>query len=592
MTSAVTTHWNLKKHFYSSLKDPRIRRDIEKEKRAYRAFEKKWRHTDSYLTNETALLRALRDIERLTDIVGPGKPGHYLSFVKDLDAQNTDAVALSHKLSYEMKQEAMRTLFFATKISKIPAAQQKKFLASKKLAPYRHMLDSAFRHGRFTLSEPEERISGFLSKPAVSMWEEGGERILSSMTVRFKGKDIPRTQAAEMLPKLSRTDRRALHALLVEKNKAHADYAENELNAIVTFARTQDDLRGHTTPFESTVMSYENDPKTVETLIATATKRFDIAHRFYAAKSRLLGLKKLQYVDRIEQIGDIKKRIPFPAAVQKFARVLEGVDPQYQKIFQTMLAEGQIDVYPKKGKRGGAFCAATLHGPTFVLLNHADTIRSYSTLAHEMGHAIHSERIKTQPTLYQGYSTATAETASTLFEHIAMAEIEAEATDNERLILLNNRLEDAIGTTFRQIACFNFEREMHETIRAKGAVSKDELAAMMQKHLATYLGPAVTVTRDDGYAFASWPHIRYGFYVYTYAYGFLVSQALFSRYRKNHSFIKKIDEFLCARESDFVENIFKKIGINLRTKKFWEDGLRAIEEDVKEFERLVRTKKR
>jgi DNA invertase Pin-like site-specific DNA recombinase len=210
----------------------------------------------------------------------------------------------------------------------------------------------------------------------------------------------------------------------------------------------------------------------------------------------------------------------------------------------------------------------------------------------EMGHAIHSERIKTQPTLYQGYSTATAETASTLFEHIAMAEIEAEATDNERLILLNNRLEDAIGTTFRQIACFNFEREMHETIRAKGAVSKDELAAMMQKHLATYLGPAVTVTRDDGYAFASWPHIRYGFYVYTYAYGFLVSQALFSRYRKNHSFIKKIDEFLCAGESDFVENIFKKIGINLRTKKFWEDGLRAIEEDVKEFERLVRTKKR
>lgn len=586
----LQTEWNLKKHLYASLRDPRIRRDIEKAKRMYRAFEKKWRHNDAYLKSESALLAILKDKEKILDTVGQAKPAHYLFFVKDLDAKNTDAVALSNKLSYELKQESTRMLFFTTKLAKIPVEQQKKFLKSAKLKKYRHLLKTTFEHGKHVLSEPEERISHFLSEPAAGMWEEGGERILSSMTIQFKGKELPLSKARELLKTLSRKDRRTLDALIVEKNKQHADYAENELNALGVYSRIQDDLRGYKTPYEATVSGNDNDPKVVETLVATTTKHYKIVHRFSEAKRKLLRLKKLQYVDRLESIGTVEKRVSFEQAAQMLVKTLEEMDSRYKKIFMDMLAGGQIDVYPKSGKRGGAYCMKMLQGPTFVLLNHVDSLRSYATLAHEMGHAIHSERIQEQPTIYQGYSTATAETASTFFEHVALERIESGSSENERLIMLHDRIDEAITTVFRQVACFNFEKEMHETIRKNGAVSKQDLARMMQKHLSAYLGPAYEVTEDDGYAYVSWPHIRSDFYVYTYAYGFLVSQALYRRYMQNPAFIEKIDKFLSAGDSDTVENIFKSIGIDLHAKTFWEDGLGMIEKDVKEFEKLVNKK--
>lgn len=583
----MQTSWNLKKHFYSSLKDPRIQKDLARIRRAYRTFEKKWRTSDAYLGNEKELLEILQDFEKLTDVVGSKKPLRYLFFVQSLDAKNKDVVALQNKFSYELKQEGARILFFRTKISKIAAAQQKKFLRSKTLAPYRFLLKEMFDAGKYTLSEPEERISRFLSEPAADLWEKGSERVLHSMSIVFEKKTIPLSKAMELMRVLPRVKRKKLYRSILNVTKTHGAFAESELNALVIYHRIQDNLRGYKIPQEAAVRGHNTDPKTVDTLVKTVTERFDIAHRFFEAKRKFLKLKKMDYDDRLEKIGTIQRVIPFTKAVKILRETLAKVDTRYAAIFDSMLENGQIDAYPKEGKSGGGFCARILHGPTFILLNYVDALSSFKTLAHEMGHAIHSERIKVQPTRYQGYSTATAETASTFFEKMGAAALETTMSDKERLVLLHDRIDDAISTVFRQVACFNFEREMHETIRQKGALSKEELARMMQKNLAAYLGRAFAITEEDGYAFISWPHIRYNFYVYTYAYGFLVSQGLYKRYTEDSSYIKKIDQFLSAGESDTVENIFKKIGINLRTASFWREALSAVEKDVVEFEKLV-----
>jgi oligoendopeptidase F len=253
------------------------------------------------------------------------------------------------------------------------------------------------------------------------------------------------------------------------------------------------------------------------------------------------------------------------------------------------MEKGQIDFKPRQGKMGGGYCWGTYGNPTFVLLNHVDTFDSFKTFAHEMGHAFHGELSVGRGPIYSDYSTSLAETASTLFEQIAFEAIFEKLSDAEKIVALEQKLNSEMSTIFRQIACFNFEKEIHAGIKAKGFLSKEELAALHNKHMQLYLGDAIVMHPDDGYFFIAWSHLRRFFYVYSYAYGMLVSKALLRRYKKDRSFWKKIEEFLSAGGSDSPEQIIKSIGIDVSKPDFWQDGLREIEDDVARLEKLTRS---
>jgi oligoendopeptidase F len=149
-----------------------------------------------------------------------------------------------------------------------------------------------------------------------------------------------------------------------------------------------------------------------------------------------------------------------------------------------------------------------------------------------------------------------------------------------------------VRTVFNQIAGFNFEKDIHESLRAKGSLSAREFAALQAKNMSAYLGPAVSVTVEDSYVFTGWVHLRYFFYMYSYAYGMLVSKALLRRYKQDRSFWKKIEEFLSAGGSDSPENILKRIGIDVSKPDFWKEGLREIEDDIAKLEKLTLKKGR
>jgi oligoendopeptidase F len=159
------------------------------------------------------------------------------------------------------------------------------------------------------------------------------------------------------------------------------------------------------------------------------------------------------------------------------------------------------------------------------------------------------------------------------------------------MILLHDKIADDITTIFRQIACFNFENEMHESVRKEGFLPKDKLAELMSKHLKSYLGPTFNITNDDGYAFVGWPHIRRFFYVYSYAFGQLVSAALYEKYKQDKNYIKQVVKVLSAGNSNTPEGIFRSIGIN-PTKQFFELGLKKIDKDIDELEKLWKKNKR
>jgi oligoendopeptidase F len=419
------------------------------------------------------------------------------------------------------------------------------------------------------------------------MWVKGVEKALNSKTVEYKGQKLPLSKASQNISELPTKDRRNLHTKLLTKCSEVQDFAETELNAIITYKQIEDELRGYQLPYEATVLSAENNLETVETLVETVTKAFDLSHQFYQLKAQLLELDELSYADRAAKIGSFDRKYKFEQAYNLTYETFQNLNPEFSQILKKMLNNGQLDVFPKKGKVSGAFCSSSINNPSFVLLNHTNDFNSVLTLAHEMGHAIHSELSKSQPVIYQSYSTSTAETASTFFEQFVFERLIQDFSQKEKIIALHNQLQQDINTVFRQIALFNFELDLHNQIREKGYLSAHRIAQLLNKHMQTYLGPLFKLNDLDGKSFIIWPHIRYFFYTYTYAFGHLVSKALVNQVKEKPQNIQKVKQFLAAGGSNNPQHIFQEIDINITQPNFFTQGLEVVKEDLEKLKMLI-----
>lgn len=582
----MQTNWNLGL-LYKGHNDPQIEKDMKAIEKAYGTFERKYRGKTDYLKNKKKLLQALTDFEAIFLDTAVSKPLYYFQYHMDIHNDSASR-AESTKLMSRLQKNENKIVFFELSLAKIPVAIQKKFLKSKKLSHYTYYLFNVFRRAKHDLSEPEEKVLGLKSIPAYVHWLTATEKILNKQTVPFTGKDISLAEADQKIHDLPLRERRELHTATMKVLEGVSEIAESEINAIVTDKKINDELRGYKEPYDATVMGYQNDSMSVKALVSVVTKNFSISHRFYSLKAKLLKIPNLEYSDRAVGIGTNVKEIKFDEAVKILKEVFGNADPKYLKILNSFLDNGQVDVYPKVGKTGGAYCSGAVNMPTFVLLNYTNTMDQVMTFAHEMGHAIHTELSKSQTPLYQHYTISTAEVASTFFESLVFDAVFEKLSKEEQIYALHNKINDDIQTIFRQIACFNFEVDLHKGIRAKGAMTKDEIGELMNKHMGDYLGPITKMQKIDGNMFVSWRHIRSFFYVYSYAFGQLISKALYAKYKEDKSYIVKINKFLSAGGSDTPENIFKSIGIDVTKPDFWENGLKTIEGDIDRLEKLTK----
>lgn len=581
----MKTTWDLSV-LYKGLDDPAIERDQKAADKAVAAFAKKYRKDKRHLKNPEALAKAFNEYEKLAELRNFG--GYYCFFRKDLNVEDKAAEALAAKLDERGTKRGNQILFFTLELGKIPKATQKKFLSAPVLKPFRYSLQQLFENAKYDLSEPEEKILSLKSDVSYGRWVQATDNILNKKTVAFKGKQLPLPEAEARIQTLPTNDRRKLYEAVRDVYGSVSDVAESEINAIYTNKKIDDELRGYKTPYEATIRGYQNDVQSILALAEAVTKKVDISHRFYEAKRRLLKLPFLTYADRSAPIGDLKTKIPFEKAVAVVRETFGELKGTYADIFDRLLDNGQLDVYPKKGKTGGAYCASDTTMPTFVLLNHVENFSSLKTLAHEMGHAVHAERAKEQRPLYRGHPISTAETASTFFETAALNRVIKTLPKEERIVALHDKIQDNIATVFRQIAFFNFERDLHQMIRAKGYVPKEEIARLMNSHVGHYLGKAMKLDLEDGYFFVTIGHIRRFFYVYSYAYGQLISSALHQQLDKGAITIDKVDGFLSAGESKSPYDIFKSCGLDTKKPAIFLEGLKSIEQDVTELERLIK----
>ena len=586
MGNKIKTKWDFKL-FYKNDKDIQIDLDFKKFEKAVTAFEQKYKDTDVYLNDSSMLFLACQDYEKLFAMPESGKPLHYFFLRRDSESSNKFLIAKVNEFTEKSNKLINKILFFKLKLGKIDKERQKDFLKDASLEKFNYFLKKIFDGAKYELSEPEEKIINLLDTPAHSMWVDGLSKVLNNQEVKFKNKNISINEAFGLISESNTKDRRTLAGLVSEKLISISDFSEAEINAIVTNKKTSDELRWYEKPYSETLKRYENEEKTIECLVDVVTKNFKISQRFFKIKAKLLKEDKLQYADRSAKIGDLKKEFSFDETVKIISSAFSKFDLKYSDIFSQYLKKGQIDVYPNKGKRGGAYCWGSYGLPTVVLLNHTNNFNSVITLGHEMGHAFHTELSHKQTPIYADYTISVAETASTLFENFVFEEIFEKLSEKEKIIALHNKINSSVATIFRQIACFNFEKELHQKIRETGYLPKEDIAILMNKHMKSYLGPVFDLTDLDGYTFVSWSHIRRFFYVYSYAFGALISDVLYSEYKKDKNFKDKIEQFLSAGGSKSPEDIFESIGIDVRDPSFFKKGLKIIEEDVKRLERLV-----
>lgn len=576
--------WNLS-HLFNNDIDPIMEKKRAVVKQKSYAFINRWKERTDYLKDPTVLRQALDEYERWLRLYGTdGDEGYYFWLRTAQDQNNPELKGKFNKIDEFSKKIGNDIRFFYLRLSKIPRKRQSLFLKHPSLSKYKHYLERIFIEAAYILTEPEEKILYLKSAPAHANWTKMTSSFLAKeeRTVFVgKGKKDKLT-FSELLSLMNSkhnfvrdSSARAFNSIL----RKHADVAESELNSILSNKKIDDELRNIPRPDLSRHISDDIGTEIVDTLTQSITERFDIPQRYYTVKAKLLKVKKLRYHERNVEFGEMTKKYTFQESLQLVRKVLGKLDHSFVEILDRFIHQGAFDIFPRKGKSSGAFCAHHLISqPTYILLNHTDRLQDVLTLAHEIGHGINNELIKKkQHALYFGTPLSTAEVASTFMEDFVLQEILKNADNTLKLSLMMMKLNDDVSTIFRQVACYAFEQELHSEFRAKGYLSKEDIGELFRKHMSSYMGRSVEQSRGSENWWVYWGHIRSFFYVYSYASGLLISKSLQNSVKKEPRFIKKVKAFLSSGLSESPEKSFKKLGIDITDRLFWNRGLDEIE---------------
>lgn len=592
---AEKTAWNFGPLFKGD-DDRKIKeKTTEVEQKSYE-FINAWKKRDDYLREPAILRQALDEYEKWKRYWGSdGDAGYYFWLRTQQDQNSPDLKAKFNKIEEFSRKIENDIQFFHLRIAKIPPRLQKRFLEHGGLKDYRHFLERIFAESRYLLSEAEERIlnlkastsysnwvkmtSGFLSKEERSVILEDGAKSVKTLSEISSLMNSKKQRVRDAAAK-------AFNDILLR----HLDVAEAEINSVLANKKTDDDLRGMSRPDLARHISDDIDSEIVDALVKSVSRKVDISSRFYHLKARLLGVRRLKYHERNMEYGDVDRKYPYRAAGKLVSRVFSNLDREFGNIYEKFTRNGQIDIYPAKGKAGGAFCAHHLISqPTYILLNHTDRLHDVLTLAHELGHGINNELMrKKQNSLNFGTPISTAEVASTFMEDFVLQDILKHSDEELRLSLMVMKLNEEVSTIFRQVACYRFEQELHAAFRTKGYLSKEEIGGLFRKHMSAYMGKYVEQSEGSENWWVYWSHIRYFFYVYSYASGLLISKSLQNSVKKNPGFIENVKAFLSAGLSDSPRNIFRKLGIDITDRQFWNRGLDEVEALLQETTSLAK----
>jgi oligoendopeptidase F len=426
--------------------------------------------------------------------------------------------------------------------------------------------------------------------PALSNWSRLYDETLSRMAVKVGRESLNLPQALNRLSDADPVSRKAAAQGLAKALEQNAPTLALSLNTLAFEKQIEDRWRRFPDPALSRHLANEVDPESVQALEDAVVEHYPrLSHRYYALKARALGKRSLDYWDRNAPLDQEQPRqYSWQEAKSLVLSSFDQLAPAFADKARTFFDQPWIDARPRPGKSSGAYShPVTADKHPYVFMNFMGERRDVLTLAHELGHAVHQTLASPLGTLLADTPLTLAETASIFGEGLVFDRLLAEATGAERRLLLAGKIEDGLNTVVRQIAFHRFETRFHAA-RLEGELAPDHIGGLWLEVMGESLGPSIKLNPGYEHYWAYVSHFVHSpFYVYAYAFGDLLVEALMEkRLEDPKGFAPRYEALLAGGGSRTYVEALKPFGLDPRQKAFWERGLGRLERLVDEFEAL------
>jgi oligoendopeptidase F len=372
------------------------------------------------------------------------------------------------------------------------------------------------------------------------------------------------------------------------RNTLAASFSSN-VKQEVFFAKT----RKYGSTLERALDAANIPVEVYKNLIAAVHENMGLMHRYVSLRKKLLGVEELHMYDLYTPlVSDMKMDIPFEEAKKIVGKGLEPLGEDYQRILNEGYHHRWIDVYENENKRSGAYSWGAYGTHPYVLLNYNDSLNNVFTLAHEMGHAIHSYYSdKTQPFIYAGYKTFVAEVASTCNEALLIDHMLKNTEDKkQKAYLINHFLEKFKGTLYRQTMFAEFEMITHKMVEDGESLTADALCRVYHDLNVAYFGNDIVIDPEIDMEWARIPHFYTAFYVYQYATGYSAAIALSRRIlNEGAPAVEDYIKFLSGGSSNYPIELLKGAGVDMNTKEPVNEALQLFSELLDQMEELCQS---
>jgi len=465
------------------------------------------------------------------------------------------------------------------------------------LAVYAHYFDELFRQKEHILSEKEERLlamSADLSSASNNIFT-----MLNNADIKFphirdeNGQEVELTKGryGRFMESRDRRVRQEAYEGLYSTYKG----LSNTLAATLSSSVKRDIFYARARNYPSALhaaLDQDNVPVDVyDQLIKSVHGHLDSMYRYMKIRKKMLQVDPLYMYDiYVPLVREFDMKVPYEEAKEITLKGLKPLGDEYLSVLRQGYERRWIDVYENQGKTSGAYSWGTYNTHPYVLMNYDDKLDDLFTLAHEMGHSLHSYYSnQTQPYVYSSYSIFVAEVASTVNESLLIDHLLKNTNDpQEKMYLLNHYLEQFRGTVFRQTMFAEFEKLTHERVEAGDALTPEALGELYRELNKKYYGPDVVMDDNICVEWARIPHFYSAFYVYKYATGFSAATAIKqSILEEGQPAIDRYLDFLKSGSYDYPINLLQKAGVDLTTPEPVEKALNYFTQLLDEFEKMA-----
>lgn len=586
MSNKVKTEWDLERHFFKSIDDPKISESIKKDQENLDGFIDKYRGKIASLSDED-FLEFLNSSNNLNKNMT--KAYRYFSYLNTLDTQDQSVIKKMGELSNLWSDQATKTLFISEEIKSVG---YEKLMKRSELDAYSSIKNSIIGMAddlKYTLSEPEEKVVIEMGK-TTSIFNSIYSELTNSFEFEVDG--IKKTKSEVYADRMSKDEkiRKLSHKALHEKYGEHQIVLGNIYQSVCKRNVAGIKLRGYKGVMHTRNLSEEMDDDVVLKLLDMVKSNYKLYHRHLKNKARILGKDKIEFHDTLAPVSseNLNDEISFEDGYKMYLGYIEKFDSEFFEYSKEIFEDGRVSVFPDKFKRGGAYASYGKGDKSFVMLNHTPDFQSIMTLAHELGHAIHGWFSQEQPESVYSSPLSLAETASIFNETFVFEEIMKEVSEEDKEHFIMKNLDDIFSTMFRQVMYVDFELECHNRTLLGEELSYNDFNEIWLRKSQEYYGDEMELPEYVKYGWSVIPHIfQSRFYCYSYSFGNILSFNLYQMYKDSEdkkSFINMYKDILKAGGSKRPKDLLIENGIDITSSDFYSKAFKVVEDLIENVE--------